>query len=251
MTKLERLNRFITKGNKVHNNFYDYSVTEYVKSTEKLKIKCPVHGIFTQRVAEHLRGYGCNKCGIERMAKTKRKRLNEFIADSISIHGLKYGYDEVNYINNNTKVAIICYKHGKFYQEPKSHIRGCGCPKCRAEYMNTLAYGFWSKEKFINFYKNQLTTLYIVKLNSNDEEFIKVGITGGKVKDRMKTIPYNYELLYSMKDSPKNVWEKENLYHNLLVDYKFVPNIKFQGRSECFNLKALEVLALTKGIKVE
>lgn len=55
----------------------------------------------------------------------------EFVNRSIDIHGNKYDYSKVKYINMETKVCIICPDHGEFYQTPKSHIiRKYGCSKC-------------------------------------------------------------------------------------------------------------------------
>lgn len=52
-----------------------------------------------------------------------------FIAKAISVHGDKYDYKLVNYINSNTKVTIICNKCGNiFKQEPNHHLCGSGCP---------------------------------------------------------------------------------------------------------------------------
>lgn len=37
---------FIKKSNKIHNNRYDYSLVDYIKSSIKVKIICLTHGIF-------------------------------------------------------------------------------------------------------------------------------------------------------------------------------------------------------------
>jgi len=54
----------------------------------------------------------------------------EFIIKAKSIHGNKYDYSKVNYLNVRTKVKIICYKHGEFNQTPNKHLKNSGCPKC-------------------------------------------------------------------------------------------------------------------------
>jgi len=55
----------------------------------------------------------------------------EFIRQAISIHGPKYDYSKVIYINNRTDVIIICNKHGEFKQSPRSHLgQEAGCPIC-------------------------------------------------------------------------------------------------------------------------
>ena len=66
------------------------------------------------------------------MAKRSTKRLTteEFISKSKLVHGDKYNYSLVNYINNKIKVTIICPDHGKFYKNPKDHLNKSGCSKC-------------------------------------------------------------------------------------------------------------------------
>jgi hypothetical protein len=61
---------------------------------------------------------------------TKRKTKTQFIQESRQIHGEKYDYSLVEYVNSKTKVAIICPEHGQFYQVPPSHLEGAGCPSC-------------------------------------------------------------------------------------------------------------------------
>lgn len=48
----------------------------------------------------------------------------------MDIHRNTYDYSLVNYINNITKVKIICPKHGVFEQLPLDHKKGIGCPQC-------------------------------------------------------------------------------------------------------------------------
>ena len=55
--------------------------------------------------------------------------------------GNKYDYSKVEYVNNRTKVCIICSEHGEFWQTPNSHLKGCGCSNCRKKIMsNKLSY---------------------------------------------------------------------------------------------------------------
>jgi hypothetical protein len=49
------------------------------------------------------------------------------------MHGDKYDYSRVEYVNAKAKVEIICPKHGSFRQPPHHHIKGIGCPGCKAE----------------------------------------------------------------------------------------------------------------------
>lgn len=61
---------------------------------------------------------------------SKRKTTKEFIENAKKVHGDKYNYDKVNYINNKSKVVITCPIHGDFEQRPNDHLSGYGCYKC-------------------------------------------------------------------------------------------------------------------------
>jgi len=67
----------------------------------------------------------------------KKLTTEEFIIKSKLIHGNKYDYSDVRYIDSTTKVNIICHKHGIFTQKPNSHLMYRGCPKCKG-YLNML-----------------------------------------------------------------------------------------------------------------
>lgn len=63
----------------------------------------------------------------------KKISSEEFITRSNNIHNNKYDYSKVEYVNNKTKVCIICPEHGEFWQPPKNHLLGQGCPICGEE----------------------------------------------------------------------------------------------------------------------
>ena len=116
---------FIRRARKKHGNKYDYSKVVYVNNRTKVCIICPIHGEFWQKPANHLIGQGCPKC-----AGVHKSSTEEFIEKARKIHSDKYDYSKVNYINNHTKVCIICPEHGEFWQKPLAHILGFGCSKC-------------------------------------------------------------------------------------------------------------------------
>jgi len=61
----------------------------------------------------------------------KKLTMEDFLEKSKKIHGDKYDYSLVEYINNKTKVKIICSEHGVFQTRPDNHIGSkSGCPKC-------------------------------------------------------------------------------------------------------------------------
>ena len=130
-------NKFINSANNVHNGYYDYSKVEYKNAHTKVCIICPEHGEFWQTPNHHIMGSGCPKCC------GRKYTLEDFLTESRKVHGDKYDYSKVVFVNKTTKVCIICPEHGEFWQTPTKHINGQqGCPKCN--------YGGKSKhEKFI------------------------------------------------------------------------------------------------------
>ena len=61
----------------------------------------------------------------------------QFIEKARQIHGDKYDYSKVEYVNTKTKVCIICPEHGEFWMTPKHHLNSCGCYEC-GSFNNTL-----------------------------------------------------------------------------------------------------------------
>jgi hypothetical protein len=116
---------FIAKARKVHGDRYNYDEVVYVTNKDKVRITCHEHGVFEQAANSHLKGRGCQKCSGNRSLNTE-----DLIAKAKKVHGDRYGYDEVVYVNSATKVRIICKEHGVFEQAPVRHARGQGCPKC-------------------------------------------------------------------------------------------------------------------------
>ena len=70
----------------------------------------------------------------------------EFIKKARAVHGDKYDYSKVEYVNSTTKVCIICKVHGEFLQTPGSHMKGHGCAKCASE-VNAAKMRLWTEEK--------------------------------------------------------------------------------------------------------
>jgi Zn finger protein HypA/HybF involved in hydrogenase expression len=123
--------QFIEKAIVVFGDRYDYSLVNYYNTTIPIEILCRKHGAFMQRPDVHLQKEGCPQCGNEVVTY---KRLNEtvfkFIERANEIHGNKYDYSKVKYVDSKLKVVIICKEHGEFLQMPNAHLQKRGCPKC-------------------------------------------------------------------------------------------------------------------------
>tara|TARA_B100001758_G_scaffold150847_1_gene129971 strand:+ start:311 stop:1147 length:837 start_codon:yes stop_codon:yes gene_type:complete len=100
--------------------------------SEKVIIICKTHGPFEQTPGSHITNKsGCPKCGFVSQLEKRKTGLKKFIKQSKKIHGDKFDYSKVEYINSRTNVTIICKIHGEFYPRPGNHINSkSGCPKC-------------------------------------------------------------------------------------------------------------------------
>lgn len=65
---------------------------------------------------------------------SKRKTKEEFIIEAKSKFP-QFDYSKVQYVNNSTKVTIMCPQHGEFLISPKDLLKSkIGCPECVKQY---------------------------------------------------------------------------------------------------------------------
>jgi len=117
-----------------HGNVYSYPEFNNDTIFDYIKIICPKHGEFSQKIELHLKGHGCTKCANESGRLTKEK----FIKKAQEIYGNKYDYSKVNYINNTTPITITCKKHGDFQLKPAYHLYNSECKICSKERYNSV-----------------------------------------------------------------------------------------------------------------
>ena len=122
---------FVKRANIIHNNKYDYSKVLYKGATSPITIICPLHGEFLQRPNNHLNGQGCPLCANKEKGAYRKNNTENFIKRATEKHNGKYDYSKVEYVNNHTKVCIICSEHGEFWQTPSKHLAGQGCKRCK------------------------------------------------------------------------------------------------------------------------
>lgn len=60
----------------------------------------------------------------------EQTRREHWIARARKVHGDRYDYSSVVYVNSGAKVLVVCRKHGPFPVTPDNHLKS-GCPKCR------------------------------------------------------------------------------------------------------------------------
>lgn len=207
---------FVKQAKEKHGNKYEYSKVNYKKITDKVCIICPEHGEFWQQAKSHLYGVGCPIC-----SGNYKKDTNMFIKQSKVIHGNKYNYSLCEYINDNTKVKIICNKHGIFEQRPNHHLRGIGCPLCGREIIgikNSL-----DTEKFIEKANRVHNNKYRYDKSYYKSSFDLVTITCPNHGDFQQVASYH---LYGNGCPKCNMSSLERKVMNYLIENK----IKFEHK---------------------
>lgn len=234
--KLKSTKQFISESKLIHGDTYVYQKTDYCGGKTKVVIICKKHGEFEQYPNAHLKGHGCEECSFNLISLAKRATKEDFIIQANEIHGLKYDYSKVQYINAKNDVQIICKEHGIFLQSPDSHLRGSGCPGC-------ADYGFNTELPAI---------LYYLKIKHSNKFYYKIGITNNDVKRRFRK-----EALSKIVDYIEISFTKGRdalvIEQNILKKYsKYInannPILK-DGNTEIFSIDVLDFAKLKKSEK--
>jgi superfamily II DNA or RNA helicase len=146
----------INKIKQIHGDKYDYSKVAYNKSTGKVII------IDKEYNTEHL--IAPNKIFTKKTECTIQNAVNPsdyFIKRAVLIHGNKFDYSKLSYVDNKKDIIIICPEHGKFNTKPSLHLnKNGGCNKCSNNQVKT-------KEELIKLFSEKHGNKYDYSLLKN------------------------------------------------------------------------------------
>lgn len=153
--------KFICRAKDKHNDYYDYSLAEYINATTKVKITCPKHGIFEQQPNNHLHGQGCIKCMGDRVRDSRKLSHNEFITKLEKINPeiftlIKF---KSEYVNNKTKLLLES-KYGDVGITPNMLYKGV--KPCISNAVDPINY-------LLNFIKINNPSIFFKIINISDE----------------------------------------------------------------------------------
>ena len=128
--------------------------------------------MFSQTPSNHYK-CGCHLCGLLARGDTRRSNLpnNHYLDKVLDVHGRKFSYPDFNknFTTTKDKIVVMCNLHGTFTQEYQNHAQGQGCPYCKVSG------------------ENLNIQVYLCKLVlKNGEVVLKLGITAGNIKSRLK-----------------------------------------------------------------
>jgi hypothetical protein len=127
---IKRFETLESDFNRIHDRFYDYSISVYKNSKTHFKYICPKHGIQETTATNHLKGKKCKFCVYEKAGSYHKLDEKEFIKRAKKVHCQTYDYINIKYTNIHTPIEIICKTHGSFFQNPNNHLKGHGCIEC-------------------------------------------------------------------------------------------------------------------------
>lgn len=241
---------FLSKATEKHGEKYNYDLVEYKKSNIKIMILCPEHGIFEQKPSAHIFGKGCSEC-----AGNKKLNTDIFIEKSKKVHGDRYGYSNVKYVNHKTKVLINCDLHGEFSQIANLHLMGCGCPCCKRSKGEIKIYNFL-KQNNINFIEEftfkdckkiyslpfdfYLTDINILIEYDGEQHFRPVKHFGGTEEFIKRKENENIKNLYTQKNKIP-LLRISYLFYELVdeIIYNFIKNCGI-SKNDNLNLEDIE-----------
>lgn len=167
---------------------------------------------------------------------SKKTTPEEFISKVTLIHGDKYDYSKVTFVNIKTSINIICSKHGIFKQRPQHHLAGHGCNKCARELITDSSRltekTFISKAKEIHGDKYDYSIVNFNHINSNNDKVNIVCLKHGE---------FNQIIRYHLSGSGCPICN-ESKGEEAISKYLTEKNIKFvrQHRfSDCKDKKPL------------
>lgn len=115
---------------KIHKNKISV-LGEYIKSSEKIKIKCNVCDNIWETVANVLlKGYGCPKCGHEKNRNSTVKNINWLKQKVYEVHNDRIEIIDGDYYNINSVFKIKCNLCEFTWNATGKSLKTRGCPQC-------------------------------------------------------------------------------------------------------------------------
>lgn len=165
----------------------------------------------------------------------KKKTTKQFIEESKEVHGDKYNYSLVDYINTTIKIKIICKEHGVFDQHPNTHKMGGGCPACKGLKRNTI-FDFIKKSNIIHKDKYDYSLVKFKDIYTGVKIICPIhGIFEQKPKIHLSKKGCKSCGIESKKKNINNFINESNTIHNNKYDYLLVKykNIKTKIKIIC------------------
>ena len=146
-----------------------------------------------------------------------------------------------SYKYSSTKCLFECSKGHTFSKRTGLMLRGGGCPVCIASTRPRRNNGHYSNKYLVDHPELSDTPafLYYIKMKSDTEEFIKIGITRVGIKKRFAKFnaKYDIEVIRIVEGTLRYVYDLESKFKRIYNKNRYFPMTTFSGSSECFNMQ--------------
>lgn len=240
---IEEAKKKVEEVGNVHG--YELDWTTYKNFMTPIRAFCEKHGEFLISPFYLAKNFKCPKC-----TATHRLDTDEFIEKARKIHGDKYDYSESEYVNNRTRVKIICHKkdkrgveHGAFWQTPNDHLDGCGCPLCQSSRLendvriileeNKVEFSRQVGKRTVEFLDTLTLDFYIPSKKigiecQGEQHFVEVAVFGGEegLRNRMENDERKkricqengVKLIYYLDKEYNKYMKEDDIYFNNVED---------------------------------
>lgn len=238
ITNEEWIRRFI----KFHGP--DRYVYEFSNNSTEVIAHCNLHNETYTVLKSNLTRHGLQCCRNYGHRQLFQKKLNKFVEDAIQVHGSKYDYSLVEYMNTHTKVNIVCKYHGTFTQSPLNHLQGAGCRRCYYDSKEPSVGGYTMRRFNTDpSIRDVPSSLYLIEAKSSTEQFIKIGVTEKDIDFRFRfpsIMPYEYKVLAQLQGKLYDMFLTEQEIKRRFKQFRYKPTQKFNGYTECFSVDVTE-----------
>ncbi len=155
---------FLSMSNEKFGDVYKYG--EYIGFNKPIDVFCKKHNVTFKNTPRHIINgkMPCSECRKEFLKNEFIKKFNELNYNNCKL------LENFEYINNKTKIPVICKKHGIFYATPNNLLKGHLCPECKKEKIKLDFSDFKKRADAIHFKKYN----YVEKTYSNATNKMKI-----------------------------------------------------------------------------
>lgn len=194
-----------------------------------------------------------NKLNVKKVANSPKKVINKVYNHASYIQELKaknIQYIPLEYyINTSTNINHQCFICNHIWKVcPSNILKNRGCPECAKQNSKTHPGGYnetrFLNDKILAEAKGICYLVVLIDKSTNIRTCLKIGITKGTsnadIRKRAAGIKeYEVRLLKSYKGSLEEMFKLEQKLHDKWKHLKYIPEKKFAGYTECFELNDL------------
>lgn len=216
-------------------NMYKYKIIKYIDNT-KVLVKTKYGDCLTQS-SSLLAGK------IPKIESSICKN-SYFINQCKEVHKDTYIYSKVLFTNSKNYISVECKKHGIFKIRAAHFLQNVGCKKCanlKIQEYHSINPSGWNYSNWVNCANKSKRfdsfKVYLIECWNENEKFYKIGRTFLTIKNRFKSLPYNYKVIKIItfnKNESRECCEYETNLKNKNKMNKYKPKINFGGKEECF-----------------